>query len=89
MLSNTPEGEALGEVDEMDIPEDLDLSLPISTLLKVGTMRAHVKAEHSEGAKMLVQGGLGLEEYVRWLAVLWRIYRWVSPGWAVSSGLTI
>lgn len=66
------------DVDEMDIPDVLDLSLPISTLLKIGTKRAHVKAEHSDSAKALVQGTLGLAEYIRWLAVLWRIYRWVT-----------
>ncbi|WVF65382.1 hypothetical protein IAT40_000109 [Kwoniella sp. CBS 6097] len=52
----------------------LDLSQPVSTLLRLGTQRAHVKAEHSAGAAALVQGGLGLEEYIRWCAVLWRIY---------------
>ncbi|WVR08916.1 hypothetical protein IAU60_005975 [Kwoniella sp. DSM 27419] len=53
---------------------ELDLNQPVSTLLRLGTQRAHVKAEHSAGAAALVQGHLGLEEYVRWLAVLWRIY---------------
>jgi len=71
----TEGGHALGEVDELDIPENLDLTLPISTLLKIATSRAHIKAEHSEGAKALVQGDLKLEEYIRWLAVLWRVYR--------------
>ncbi|OCF40573.1 heme oxygenase 2 [Kwoniella heveanensis CBS 569] len=52
----------------------LDLSQPVSTLLRLGTQRAHIKAEHSAGAAALVQGGLGLEEYIRWCAVLWRIY---------------
>ena len=63
------------DLDDTDLPEELDLSLPISTLLRVGTMRAHAKAEHSEGARALVHGKLGLREYVTWLAVLWRIYR--------------
>ncbi|KAK4685365.1 hypothetical protein P7C73_g4786, partial [Tremellales sp. Uapishka_1] len=62
------------DVDDLDIPTDLDLRLPISQLLKLGTERAHVKAEHSAGANALVKGGLELEEYIRWLVVLWRIY---------------
>lgn len=56
------------------LPE-LDLRKPISLLLKLGTKRAHIKAEHSAGAAALVQGDLGLEEYIRWLAALWRIYK--------------
>jgi heme oxygenase len=52
----------------------LDLDLPISELLKVGTQRAHADAEHSEGAKELMRGTLGLEEYVRWNVILWRVY---------------
>lgn len=62
-------------VDDLDIPDDLDLSLPISQLLKLGTHRAHIKAEHSDGAAALVNGNLALREYIRWLAILWRIYK--------------
>ncbi|WWC63852.1 uncharacterized protein I303_106457 [Kwoniella dejecticola CBS 10117] len=64
---------------------ELDLSAPISTLLRLGTQRAHVKAEHSAGAAALVQGGLPLEEYIRWLAVLWRIYDALELGLAENS----
>lgn len=53
---------------------DLDLELPISTLLREGTKRAHVQAENSAGAEALVKGELPLEEYIKWLAVLWRVY---------------
>jgi heme oxygenase len=53
---------------------DLDLDLPISTLLKEGTKRAHVQAENSAGAEALVKGELPLEEYIKWLVVLWRVY---------------
>nr|XP_031861388.1 uncharacterized protein CI109_002992 [Kwoniella shandongensis]KAA5528460.1 hypothetical protein CI109_002992 [Kwoniella shandongensis] len=73
-----------GSAEEDGIP-DLDLNLPISTLLKLGTQRAHVKAEHSAGAAALVQGGLELEEYIRWLAVLWRIYDALELGLAENS----
>lgn len=53
---------------------DLDLDLPVSTLLREGTKRAHVQAENSAGAEALVKGELPLEEYIKWLAILWRIY---------------
>lgn len=53
---------------------DLDLDLPISTLLREGTKRAHIQAENSAGAEALVKGQLPLEEYIKWLAVLWRVY---------------
>lgn len=53
---------------------DLDLDLPISTLLREGTKRAHVQAENSAGAEALVKGELPLEEYIKWLAILWRVY---------------
>jgi len=65
-------------VDDLDIPDDLDWSLSISELLKKGTERAHIKAEHSAGAAALVEGTLRIQDYVRWLVVLWRIYRYVK-----------
>lgn len=57
----------------LDVP-DLDFSRNVSALLKDGTARAHVQAENSLGAAALVKGELGRQEYVRWLAVLWRLY---------------
>lgn len=60
--------------DDLSLPENLDLGLPISELLKIGTQRAHADAEHSEGAKELMRGTLGLEEYIRWNVILWRVY---------------
>ncbi|WRT69241.1 uncharacterized protein IL334_006225 [Kwoniella shivajii] len=67
------------------VSDELDLSQPVSTLLRLGTQRAHVKAEHSAGAAALVQGGLGLDEYIRWLAVLWRIYDALELGLSENS----
>ncbi|WWC91044.1 uncharacterized protein L201_005984 [Kwoniella dendrophila CBS 6074] len=64
---------------------ELDLNQPVSTLLRLGTQRAHVKAEHSAGAAALVQGNLGLEEYIRWLVVLWRIYDSLELGLSENS----
>lgn len=57
----------------LDLPE-MDWAQNVSALLKEGTARAHVQAEHSLGAAALVKGELGLQEYIRWLAVLWRLY---------------
>ncbi|WWC72930.1 uncharacterized protein I206_106894 [Kwoniella pini CBS 10737] len=68
-----------------DLLSDLDLNAPCSTLLRLGTQRAHVKAEHSAGAAALVQGNLPLEEYIRWLAVLWRIYDALELGLSENS----
>ncbi|KAI0786230.1 heme oxygenase, partial [Abortiporus biennis] len=52
----------------------IDLSLPISTLLKTGTAAAHEKAEHSQGAGWLTRGELDREEYVRFLMMLYHVY---------------
>lgn len=53
----------------------LDLSLPLSSLLKEGTKIAHADAEHSPGAIALATGTLELSEYVRYLTFLWVVYR--------------
>lgn len=60
--------------DEDDEFGDLDYSAPTAELLREGTKRAHAKAENSDGAVALTQGQLELQEYVRWLAILWRVY---------------
>jgi heme oxygenase len=62
------------EAKQAEKASGLDLDLPISTLLREGTKRAHVQAENSAGAEALVKGELPLEEYVKWLVVLWRVY---------------
>lgn len=60
--------------DEDDEFGDLDYSGATADLLREGTKRAHTKAENSDGAIALTQGQLELQEYVRWLAILWRVY---------------
>lgn len=65
---------SLDQFDLNDLGAELDLGDSISKLLRVGTQRAHVNAEHSKGAEKLLKGELGLQEYVRWLAILWRVY---------------
>ncbi|KAL1743081.1 hypothetical protein HDZ31DRAFT_83670 [Schizophyllum fasciatum] len=53
---------------------DIDLSKPVSTLLKEGTMEAHKDVEHSDAAAQLLSGKLDRAEYVRYLMVLYEIY---------------
>lgn len=60
--------------DEDDEFGDLDYTSATADLLREGTKRAHTKAENSDGAVALTQGQLELQEYVRWLAILWRVY---------------
>ncbi|WOO78573.1 Heme oxygenase [Vanrija pseudolonga] len=67
-------------VDDWPLPEDLDFSRPVSELLRKGTQRAHVAAEHSAGAVALTNGELELQEYIRWLAILWRVYDALERG---------
>lgn len=62
-------------VEDVDLPEELVWNEEISKLLKVGTARAHQDAETSAGAEALVKGQLELEEYIRWNAILWRVYK--------------
>lgn len=52
----------------------MDFSLPLATLLREGTRKAHEDAEHSQGAALLVTGQLDKEEYVRYLMMLWHVY---------------
>ncbi|GHJ83766.1 hypothetical protein NliqN6_0168 [Naganishia liquefaciens] len=58
----------------LDPVHDLDLSLPLSTLLRESTKIAHTQAEHSPGAIALAGGTLPFREYVRYLAALWIVY---------------
>ncbi|KAL1407524.1 hypothetical protein Q8F55_006957 [Vanrija albida] len=67
-------------VDDWPLPEGLDFSAPVSELLRKGTQRAHVAAEHSAGATALTNGELELQEYIRWLAILWRVYDALERG---------
>lgn len=72
--SGAGSGEKPASVDEWPLPEDLDWTRPVSELLRMGTQRAHVAAEHSDGAVALTNGQLELQEYIRWLVLLWRVY---------------
>jgi heme oxygenase len=54
---------------------DIDLSLPLATILRQGTAKAHENAEHSQGASWLAKGELDRDEYIRFLMVLWYLYQ--------------
>ncbi|KAG6855754.1 hypothetical protein H0H87_011270 [Tephrocybe sp. NHM501043] len=51
-----------------------DLSLPLATLLREGTRKAHETVENSPGALALLSGRLPKEEYIRYLMMLWHVY---------------
>ena len=56
---------------------DMDYSQPLATLLKAATATAHERAEHSQGAAWLTRGELDKEEYVRFLMMLFHVYKCV------------
>jgi heme oxygenase (biliverdin-producing, ferredoxin) len=51
-----------------------DFSKPISIVLREGTSDAHAATQYSQGAGWLSRGELDLEEYIRFLMMLWHIY---------------
>ncbi|KAJ7643893.1 hypothetical protein FB45DRAFT_896370 [Roridomyces roridus] len=52
----------------------IDLSLPLSDVLKEGTKQAHEEVEVSPAATAMLRGDLPREEYIRFLMMLWHIY---------------
>lgn len=53
-----------------------------SSLLKAGTTKVHEEIRNSEGALYLTNGELDRGEYIRYLMMLWHIYKYV---FSVSS----
>ena len=53
----------------------VDYNQPLATLLKLATTAVHERAEHSQGAGWLTRGELDKEEYVRFLMMLYHVYR--------------
>ncbi|KAG5337977.1 hypothetical protein C0989_008499 [Termitomyces sp. Mn162] len=51
-----------------------NLALPLATLLREGTRKAHETVENSPGAVALLSGRLPKEEYIRYLMMLWHVY---------------
>ncbi|KAM6503607.1 heme oxygenase 1 [Amanita muscaria] len=54
--------------------EQLDYSQPLATLMRKGTIKQHDTVSESPGAKLLTSGELSMDEYVRYLMMLWHIY---------------
>lgn len=52
----------------------VDLTQPVSSVLKQGTSKAHEDAQHSEGASWLTKGQLDRDEYIRFLMMLFHVY---------------
>ncbi|KAF7298778.1 hypothetical protein MIND_00825400 [Mycena indigotica] len=52
----------------------IDLSQPLSDVLREGTKKAHEEVEVSPAASAMLKGELAKEEYVRFLMMLWHIY---------------
>ncbi|KAJ7079761.1 hypothetical protein B0H15DRAFT_913842 [Mycena belliarum] len=52
----------------------IDLSLPLSDVLREGTRKAHEEVEVSPAAAAMLSGKLDKEEYARFLMMLWHIY---------------
>jgi hypothetical protein len=53
----------------------MDSPKPLATLFREGTAKAHESVEHSKGAVWLTRGELDKEEYVRYLMILYYVYR--------------
>lgn len=58
---------------------DIDFSLPAGTLLRIGTMKLHdTISGQDDGIGWLLKGELERQEYVRYLMILWHVYRYVA-----------
>ncbi|KAF8755118.1 Alpha beta-hydrolase [Rhizoctonia solani] len=58
-----------------DIPDAIDYTQNISTLLRTSTKRAHNAVHHSELAGKLLRGELPKNEYIYFMMLLWRVYK--------------
>ncbi|KAJ7367284.1 hypothetical protein DFH08DRAFT_679629 [Mycena albidolilacea] len=58
----------------------VDLSQPLSDVLREGTKKAHEEVEVSPAAAAMLRGELDKEEYVRFLMMLWHIYNTFERG---------
>jgi heme oxygenase len=54
----------------------IDLSQPLSDIVREGTKKAHEEVEVSPAAVAMLRGELPRDEYVRFLMMLWHIYRY-------------
>lgn len=53
----------------------MDYSQPLATLLKAATAAVHENVEHSQGAAWLTRGELDKDEYIRFLMMLFHVYK--------------
>ncbi|KAF7348317.1 hypothetical protein MSAN_01785500 [Mycena sanguinolenta] len=67
----------------------IDLSMPLSDVLKEGTKKAHEEVEVSPAATAMLRGELDKEEYVRFLMMLWHIYKYTPLFFLPPSGTKI
>ncbi|PPQ92822.1 hypothetical protein CVT25_004310 [Psilocybe cyanescens] len=52
----------------------IDYTKSLATLLRESTHEAHDQVAMSQGAKLLLSGGLSKEDYTRYLMMLWHVY---------------
>ena len=55
----------------------VDMTQPASLLLRAGTIKIHDEISKSKTATYLTKGELDREEYIRYLMMLWHIYKYV------------
>ena len=56
-------------------PKVIDMTQPASSILRAGTINIHDEISKSETAEYLTKGQLDREDYVRYLMMLWHIYK--------------
>lgn len=54
------------------------MTQPLSSVLKAATVNVHEEISKSQTATDLTKGELDREEYVRYLMMLWRLYKYGS-----------
>lgn len=59
------------------VKPEVDLSQPASLVLRAGTIGIHDEISNSKTATYLTKGELDREEYVRYLMMLWHVYKCV------------
>jgi heme oxygenase (biliverdin-producing, ferredoxin) len=57
----------------------VDLNQPASSVLRAGTVKIHDEINKSKAATYLTNGELDREDYVRYLMMLWRTYKYSFP----------
>lgn len=71
---HTPNSTSFAEPAKSLVEDGIDLKLPISELMRVGTSAAHTKAESNPAVNKIIGGHMEPHEYVRYLMMLWHVY---------------